>query len=319
MAIISDTSHMIARVVHANRDAVVHNPEFVSHLVFTNVLYTAQKFGASRENPMIMALDTKPYWRDQYYAENRMKFAEYKNPKFEKYKGQRQKDDTIPWDAIYEVYGNVMSALQAHSDFFVIGVQGAEADDVIAICAKYYAEKGQESIVVSSDKDFRQLHEPPRVQVWDPIKKCFIPSIVVEHWKKVHAIMGDKGDNIQAIRPRVAEKTAEKMVKDLDYLLQTDPDLRERYEFNRTLTDFDRIPSNITQKVIDTVESQGYNYDAMKLLKTFQQFRLAKIAERIHQFKLPQTAPKFSSEATHFKQAAKVKEYHENTLESFFN
>jgi hypothetical protein len=74
---------------------------------------------------MVMALDSKPYWRTKYYADNRLKFVEYKNPKFEKYKGNREKDDTIPWDAIYQVYTSVMTSLRDFSDFFVVGVDAA--------------------------------------------------------------------------------------------------------------------------------------------------------------------------------------------------
>lgn len=319
MAIINDTSHMIARVVHANRDAVVHNPEFVSHLVFTNVLYTAQKFGAWTGNPMVMALDSKPYWRTKYYADNRLKFAEYKNPKFEKYKGNREKDDTIPWDAIYQVYTSVMVSLRDFSDFFVVGVDGAEADDVIAVATKHYSALGQDVIVVSSDKDFKQLNRPPHVKVWDPIKKMFIPTMNIEHWKRVHALMGDKGDNILAVKPKVGPKTAEKMAPDLDYHLQTDPELRERYEFNRTLTDFDRIPEDITKAIVEKIESQGYNYNAMSLLKAFKEFRLSKVAENVHRFKLPTTAQPTSPDAKVYEQAKKLQDYQSTTLENFFS
>lgn len=320
MAIINDTSHMISRVVHANRDAVVHNPEFVSHLVFTNVLYTAQKFGAWSGHPMVMAIDSKPYWRHGYYAEHKDQFEEYRdNPKFERYKGQRVRDDAIPWDEIYRVYESVMLTLADSSDFFVVAAPGAEADDVIAVASKYYADKGQDVVIISSDKDFRQLHNPPRMQVWDPIKKIYIPSLNVEHWKRVHALMGDKGDNIQAVRPRVGEKTAEKMALELDYLLKTDPDLRARYDFNRVLTDFDKIPTNITGSIIAKLEEQSFNYNAMRLLKCFQEFRLPKVAESIHRFKLPTDRPRQTEEAAVYKQAAKVQEMHSNTIESFFS
>ena len=51
-----------------------------------------------------------------------------------------------------------------------------EADDLIANYARFLAEKGEDVVVASNDKDFAQLlwegHE--RVSVWDPGTKAFV-------------------------------------------------------------------------------------------------------------------------------------------------
>jgi len=323
MAIIIDSSHLLARCVHGGRKEILERPEYAAHMLFNSILMNSRKFGASKENPVIMALDTKPYWRSKYYVENKDQFVEYRtNPKYQAYKGQREKDDTLPWEKIYEVANACYAAIEQYSDFHVVGVIGAEADDIIAVGANHFSEKGQPVTVVSSDKDFQQLHRPGRgVQVWDPIKKTFRPDIDPEYYKKLHAISGDPGDNILPIKRGAGPntKTAERYARDLDTYLATDAELRDRYKFNRTLTDFDYIPVEVSSRIVEAIENHTYSFSAMDLMKVFIKYRLNAIGERVQEFRLPEkTQVKTSTSAKVYKEAAKQQQVLNNTLEDFF-
>ena len=323
MAIILDSSHLISRLAFACKKDIIERPEYLSHIFFNSLLMNARKFGAAKDNPVILALDSKPYWRHKYYTENKDQFLEYKtNPKFQKYKGQREKDESLPWDKVWEVANACFESVERHSDFHVVGVTGAEADDVIAIGTRYYREKGQPVTVVSSDKDFQQIHEPARgVQVWDPIKKAFRPDIDPRFYKNLHAISGDPGDNILPIRKGAGPntKTAERIARDLDTYLATDAELRARFEFNRVLTDFDYIPEEVSGRIITALENHVHTFAPMELMKTFIKYRLNAIGERVQEFKLPEHMPvKQSTAAKTFKEADKIKQIHDNTLEAFF-
>lgn len=322
LAIIIDTSHLSSRIVHANKNEICRNPEYLSHVLFTSILMNARKFGASKENPIVLALDKKPYWRTKYYMENKDQFLEYRtNPKLANYKGNRVKDETIPWDKIYEVLDACLEAIAVHSDFHVVGTVGAEADDIIYIGSEYYSELGQEVDVVSSDKDFQQIHQPQRnIRVWDPIKKAFRPVIDIEHVRKLHAISGDGGDNIIPIKrgAGTGSKTAERIANDLDTYLRTDAELRERYEFNRTLTDLSRVPDYIRDAVISEMNKHEHSYNAMQLLKVFSKYRLNNIATRVNEFRLSDKSQKKPEVTKVYKTAEKIKDFHDNTLENFF-
>jgi 5'-3' exonuclease len=301
MAILIDSSAGLYRTLHMNLPAIKENPEFLSHLVLTQILSQAEQFGASKLNPAILTLDSKS-WRKEFFPE---------------YKANRVKDESIPWEAIFTIYNDVMETMRHHSDFYVMRVERAEADDIIAVMAEYFKSKGEPVWVLSGDKDFIQIQDTPKVNLYDPLKKVFRPQQDVATWKKVHIIMGDKVDGIPAIKSGVGEKTAIKMVRELDTLLQTNLTMRENYERNEILIDFGKIPCDIKESIITEFETQEHCYNAMKLMAVFMKYKLAKHAQDLQRFKFPahEVSTKLNS---HFKAQQKDKALSDATLEDFF-
>jgi len=97
---------------------------------------------------------------------------------------------------------------------------GIEGDDVMALVAFGYADKGHRTIICSADRDLLQLIRPG-VKIYRPNTKQLVgrkefadmysglkPSDLV----KIKSIMGDKGDNIPGI-PGIGEKGAIEIVK----------------------------------------------------------------------------------------------------------
>lgn len=302
MAIISDSSGGFYRTLYMNKDAVIENPSFLSHTLLTQILFQASQFGASKENPFILAIDSSS-WRKEFYPD---------------YKGNRVKDPSIPWDTVFEIYNDVIDTLKNYSDFHVYKVPRAEADDIIAVLSRYYHSKGEQVFVITSDKDFIQIQNQPSINLYDPIKKCFRPPIDIELWKKVHILMGDKVDNIPAVKKGVAEKTAMKMVPELDVLLQTNVEIRENYARNEKLIDFSFIPDDIQNAIIAQVEEQTFGHNAMKLLNTFMKYKLVKHTEDLGRFKLPEKAVKTKLNQ-YFANISKEKEVTISNLDDFFS
>jgi DNA polymerase-1 len=92
--------------------------------------------------------------------------------------------------------------------------RGFEADDLVAALALALA-KGDEAVIVASDKDFYQLLSK-RVSIWNPMKrvlytrKAFREEWGLErpsHWVTVKAIAGCGTDNVKGIEG-VGERTA---------------------------------------------------------------------------------------------------------------
>jgi 5'-3' exonuclease len=311
--ILLDLSMALMRTIFMNEQQVRDTPEFVSHIVLTQLTSFASKFGASKKNPLVAVMDSSS-WRKKYYEENKGKFPDLAN---ESYKGQRVRSDKYDWDTIFRIYNETMEGIKLHSDFFVMKVDGAEADDIIACLAKEFKER--ETIwVVSSDKDFIQLQDPPRVNLFDQHKQVFRPTMDVEQWKKVHILTGDSGDNIKPVRKGVGEKTAIKMIKELDVLLQTNPDLKARYEFNETLIDFSRIPDYVCGNILDEYAKQQFLYNGSKLLSTFIKFKLVKHAEGIDRFKLSDKEIKTKINS-HYNEIQRIEEISKSNLEEFFS
>ena len=68
-------------------------------------------------------------------------------------------------------------------------------------------------------------------------------------------IIGDATDDVPQLKFRVGPKTVEKILSEgLDEWLQEN-DLKEKFDRNRKLVDFDYIPSEYHQPVIDAVNS----------------------------------------------------------------
>ncbi len=95
-----------------------------------------------------------------------------------------------------------------------------EADDIIGTMARIYSEQGFIVVMVTGDKDFKQLITPS-VFMWDTMKGTvtdyrmiketygFEPVRVID----VMALSGDRSDNIPGI-PGIGEKTAVKLIQD---------------------------------------------------------------------------------------------------------
>lgn len=313
MAIINDVSNMLHRVIHMNREAVIENPMMVTHLVSAMLLSVADKFGVSNDNPIVLAVDARNNWRKEYYETNKTSFPEYSDMS---YKGHRVKDSAFDWQSIYKYTNQLMAALDSYSDFQVLEVECAEADDIIAVYAREMS-KTQKVIIITSDKDMKQC-QCDNVEIYDPIKKIFIPVIDIERFKKLHIMIGDKSDNILAIKPRLGEKTAEKLYPELDLLLATNPEMRSRYEFNQNLIDFDYINDKVVSNIERAIQKPYHNFHSMSLMKEFQLLNMVQMTEKISRFKLTnkQVSAKIISNET----IRKITEVHHQTiLDNFFN
>lgn len=99
-------------------------------------------------------------------------------------------------------------------------IKDTEGDDIVGYLVKdklpaMYPDT--EKVIVSSDKDFYQLLDDPKVKIFDPSKKIFIDasdveknfSISARNFCLAKAIVGDNSDNIEGI-PGVGFKTASK-------------------------------------------------------------------------------------------------------------
>lgn len=89
----------------------------------------------------------------------------------------------------------------------IYSINNIEADDTIAYLVSLIEEKGGQSIIMSTDKDFLQLVSPS-CQVYNPIKKkLYTEQIVLEEYG-IHPInfllyrilTGDKSDNIPGVK-----------------------------------------------------------------------------------------------------------------------
>ena len=229
-----DWHNLLNRGIFPNKAKIIENPDYLSHVTLTMILNLSERFGASRHNPMVLCCDSKPTWRHAFYSENCTGFPEYASKDgqgFQTYKGDRVKDETIPWDTINEINDEIVDCLKHNSDFHVMKVPNCEADDIIAILAKKCAAEKKPCRIISTDGDFVQC-QCDVVDIFNPIKNIFVPQTNVEEYKTLHFLLaGD--DNIKNVKRGLGEKTVLKLLPRLDEELQINPEMKARFEFNK--------------------------------------------------------------------------------------
>ncbi|RLB15842.1 MAG: DNA polymerase I, partial [Deltaproteobacteria bacterium] len=89
----------------------------------------------------------------------------------------------------------------------ILEKEGYEADDLIGTLARRCEEQGHEVIMVTGDKDFRQLISP-RVSIWDTMKDRVTDydslkeeyGLEPEQFVDVMGLSGDTSDNIPGVQ-----------------------------------------------------------------------------------------------------------------------
>jgi len=207
-------------------------------------------FKVKGTNEIVLAMDDRRSWRKIYWAR-------YKAHR----KGSRDKLDMSAiggWEGYYDMYESFMQEIKEAFPFKCIKCVDTEADDVIGtLCL----DKPQEFYIISTDKDFLQLSSK-RVKIYNPMKKVHVDHPNPELFLVEQSLLGQTKDNIFNIKtpldhpdtkrkPGFGDKAFEKVMSYAGGWEQwlDDNNLRERYEFNRNLMDFGRVPAEIKRRI----------------------------------------------------------------------
>jgi len=143
-------------------------------------------------------------------------FRHFTNPE---YKAQRE---AAP-DILRQQMGLVREVLQALG-VTAIELTGFEADDLIGTVARMASERGDESIIVTGDRDAYQLVSDPSVKVlynrrgvsdyalYDEAGILDKTGVTAAQYPEYAALRGDTSDNLPGV-PGVGEKTAAKLIQ----------------------------------------------------------------------------------------------------------
>jgi DNA polymerase-1 len=177
----------------------------VRHLSTSRGLPTNATFGFTN---MILKLlsDREPDWIAIVFD---AKGPTFRHKMFEDYKANRP---PMPEDLAVQL--PYIKQFVEGMNIPSLEMQGYEADDIIGTLARVAERKGFSVIMVTGDKDFKQLVSP-KVSIWDPMKDRSIDyaglkkstGLEPAQWIDVMALTGDKSDNIPGV-PGVGEKTA---------------------------------------------------------------------------------------------------------------
>ena len=276
-------------MVAINRGGQEVDDTWVRHLVLNNLRYYRSRF-TEEYGELVICCDSKHYWRRDY---------------FPNYKANRKKDRAssgYDWDLIFTTLNSVRDEIKEHFPYKVLEVYGAEADDIIATLVKQVHDD-PDTIIISSDKDFIQLHGF-HVKQYSPVSKKLINGTDPVEYLREHIIRGDRSDGVpNVLSPDdtfVAEKRQKPMrktmlmtlteamekwePKDLFQLAKCNRDIwMHNWQRNETLIDLDKIPHDIRDKILREFKNAPTG-DRSKLFNYFVEKKLNNLIQSIGDF-----------------------------------
>jgi 5'-3' exonuclease len=203
-----------------------------------SIFWYVNKFKPDR---LIVAVDDKNhgYWRKDIYSQYKAHRAAFKA------------DSVVDFEKYYIAYNRLISELaETFSNIYFLSVDKCEADDVIAIISK--KSKTDKIIIISGDSDYKQLLTEKNILLYNPLKNMVVECLNPKRTLELKVLVGDKSDNVPPIKRGVGPKKAESLLNEnVDLNSCSDQELRDGYKRNLQLIDFNFIPKEIGDKIID--------------------------------------------------------------------
>lgn len=255
------------------------------HMILNALRYYRTKF-REEYGELVICCDSRRYWRKEV---------------FPYYKAGRKKDrqaSGVDWSTMFTVLDKVRQELVDVFPYRTIMIEGAEADDIIATIVNY--ERNEKILILSSDKDFVQLHIHDNVDQYSPVLKKFIRHDNPKLYLREHIIKGDRSDGIPNImspdsvfvnggrqKPIRKNKIAELASVDLECVEECDvfedEEHKRNWMRNRQLVDLKMIPKDLRDNIEQTFADYDTN-DRSKLFNYFVQNKLSNLMENINEF-----------------------------------
>lgn len=237
--------------------------ELAKKAILSRILDIAIKF-KPEYGELVFCTDASRSFRKDIFPHYKMKRKE-----------NREKSD-IPWDLIYQAMNEIIIGLKDCFPYKVIEVEGAEADDCIAILATTGAiHMGKEDIlgieetvpervlVYSTDKDLKQLLKHKWVRQYSPYHRQYVKlETTAKEFLKRLVLTGDSGDGIPNVfspldsfytktrQKPCTEKKMAPLLEAANMIDAADTDVATRIVENMKLISFDLIPKRIRDGIM---------------------------------------------------------------------
>lgn len=255
--------------------------DLLRHLVLNSIRAITNKFKGTYGPRVVIAMDGREYWRKQVFPHYKWKRAANRAAS-----GQ-------DWAKVFELLNPIKVEFQTSLPYHVIRLDGAEADDIIGVLTRMYAPH-EKVLIVSSDKDFLQLHQlSPNIKQWSLAKKSFVRPDNPETCLKELILRGDSGDGIPNVlsaddtfvvgtrqKPLTEKKLQSYLIMDAKDL---PTDIQRNYARNRTLIDLQEIPESVCQKILTAFET-ATPASKQDFLSYLTQHRCSQLVACIHEF-----------------------------------
>ena len=233
----------------------LNDENMIRHMILNSIRMYNKKY-RDQYGQMVICCDGPNTWRKQYFPE---------------YKAARKKnrdDSSVDWQEIFRILNLVRDEIRENLPYKVIHLDGCEADDIIGTLVLETQEFGKDEPVkiISSDKDFIQLHRFKNVSQFSPMQKKEVSDKNHHIYRFNHIIKGDAGDGVPNVKSAdnvfveeglrqtpIRAKQIEEWLDNSERLSEVmDSEVYRNYQRNKKLIDLTEIPENISESIINT-------------------------------------------------------------------
>jgi hypothetical protein len=266
----------------------------IRHVTLSTIKSYKKKYG-KEYGEIVICCDGRKYWRKEF-------FANYKGMR----KSNREKSD-LDWGLIFDTLNEMRQDIAQHFPWKVMHIDRAEADDIIAVLTKYLQEneliqqglieEPQKILILSSDKDFKQLQLYDTVKQWSPMQKKYVTATQREiiEYKIEHIVKGDAGDGVPNILSKDdvfmnAERQKPVSAKRLQEFFDNgfnacrNDEERRNWHRNSTLVDFQHIPEDVSKMILDSYISNKPTGDKMTVMNYLMENRCRLLLDELEDF-----------------------------------
>ena len=256
--------------------------DLVRHMVLNSLRSYKTKFSKDF-GELVLCYDDKHCWRKDYF------------PYYKQNRKKARSESSLNWNELFDILTKIQNELEENFPYKVLKIDGAEADDIIAILSNKISSTPnlyEEILIISGDKDFIQLHQSDNVKQYSPTLKKFVVDENPEQYKFEHIIRGDKGDGVPNVlsqdtvfvedlrqRPITKKKLTEWKENGIP-----DGEIKRNYQRNKTLIDFDSIPNDLRELIYNKWVDKITQNDKSKILPYFMKHRLKELTEKLGDF-----------------------------------
>jgi len=276
-------SNFMAQI--GNHTNIPIEEDLLRHMILNSLRSYNSKY-RNEYGEMVIACDDTNYWRREI---------------FPYYKASRKTDrakSEIDWNALFTILNKVRDELKEYFPYRVLQIKTAEADDIIgALCQEFGQEFGTASekiLIVSGDKDFKQLQTYTNVNQWDPVRKKMLVENNPEQYLREHIIKGDRGDGVpnfisqdDSLVMNIRQKQIRQKKLDVwaapGAVVNFNEEELRGWKRNQQLVDLNYIPPIIKEEIIKEFHAQA-GQDRSKLFNYFITFRLKNLLTDIDHF-----------------------------------
>ena len=253
--------------------------DFIRHMVLNSLRMYRSSY-SKEYGELVICCDSPHSWRKDHF------------PQYKAGRKTGREESPLNWNQIFDCFDTIKTELKTKFPYKFIQVDGAEADDIIGMLSRSVSEK---VMIISSDKDFIQLHKYDNVYQWSPVTKKLVNGIEPHGYLFEHILKGDKSDGIpnilsadDSIVNGVRQKPITKKYID-NFVLhnaeingRTDTEIRN-FHRNEKLIDLKQTPKELSDLIWNEYQKEPEGSRA-NLLNFFVEKRLNNLIETVGDF-----------------------------------